>query len=176
MKRIIYIAILLTFTVTGAFAQAAGAGASQTTNLQLSDAIELSLLTSSTVAMEFNTVNDYANGIESDEHTFQVKSNKKFVVRVKVQSSYFTYMGSSADPKMKTNSVLKFKIASNNTGGTLTSGYSNYKALSTSGSKVINNGSAGGNNTFSVKYKATPGFTYPAGTYTVDVVYTATQS
>lgn len=176
MKRIIYIAILLTFTVTGAFAQTAGAGASQTTNLQLSDAIELSLLTSSSVAMEFNTVNDYANGIESDEHTFQVKSNKRFVVRVKVQSSKFTYVGTSSNPNMSTSSVLKFKVTANNTGGTLTSGYNNYKSMSTSGAKVINNGTAGGNNTFSVKYKATPGFTYPAGTYTVDVVYTATQS
>ncbi len=40
---------------------------------------------------------------------------------------------------------------------------------------LISNGQNGGNQTFSVMYNATPGFAYPAGTYTVDVVYTATQ-
>jgi hypothetical protein len=40
---------------------------------------------------------------------------------------------------------------------------------------MINSASKGGNQTFEVKYKATPGFAYPAGTYTTDVVYTATQ-
>lgn len=175
MKKLFFIAILLAAATGSSFAQI-GSGASQSTNLQLADAIELNLLTSSSVAMEFNTVNDYANGIESDEHTFQVKSNKHFIVRVKVQSSKFTYVGSSSNPNMSTSSVLKFKVTANNTGGTLSSGYTNYKAFSTSGAKVINNGTPGGNNTFSVKYKATPGFTYPAGTYTVDVVYTATQS
>ena len=40
---------------------------------------------------------------------------------------------------------------------------------------ILTGASNGNNQTFSVKYKATPGFAYPAGVYAVDVTYTATQ-
>jgi hypothetical protein len=40
---------------------------------------------------------------------------------------------------------------------------------------MINNGLAGGSRTFNVNYRAIPGFEYPAGAYTMDVVFTATQ-
>jgi hypothetical protein len=41
---------------------------------------------------------------------------------------------------------------------------------------VITNAAAGENKNFSVEYQAKPGFTYPAGTYSVDIIYTATQA
>ncbi len=78
---------------------------------------------------------------------------------------------------MSLNPVLKMKVVSNNTGGTVTSGYNSYKVPPTSsGVKIINQGQAGGNSTFSVKYFANPGFNYPAGSYSVDIVYTATHA
>ncbi|MBL7683508.1 MAG: hypothetical protein JNK00_10655, partial [Flavipsychrobacter sp.] len=47
--------------------------------------------------------------------------------------------------------------------------------LTSTAANLLTNCNNGGNQTFSVMYEATPGFAYPAGTYTVDVVYTATQ-
>ncbi|MCB0700871.1 MAG: hypothetical protein KDC11_13515, partial [Chitinophagaceae bacterium] len=63
------------------------------------------------------------------------------------------------------------------TGGSIANPFSNsaYATLSSSDQDLITTADRGGNQTFSVKYKATPGFAYPAGTYSVDVVYTATQ-
>jgi len=40
---------------------------------------------------------------------------------------------------------------------------------------IVNNGNLGSDQRFSVKYKATPGISYGTGTYTVDVIFTATQ-
>lgn len=154
------------------------AGASQTSNLALADAISISFVTPGSVTMAFSSVNDFANGIESDNHTLLVLSNKKFNITAKPLTSKFTYTGPSANPNMSVSSVLKIKVTANNTGGSIGTGFTSYKSMSTSGtgSKIISNGTPGGNNTFSIKYQAKPGFTYPGGTYTVDIVYTATQA
>lgn len=178
MKKLTTLFIILILTGGIAYAQGnQSAGASQSAALGLSDAIDISFMNAgASISMQFNNVNDYANGIESDEQTLLVRSNKKFNVRVKASASKFTYSGPSADPKMKVSDVLKVKITANNTGGTISSGFANYKSPSTGGTKIINNATPGGNNTFSVKYLADPGFEYPAGTYTVDIVYTATQA
>ncbi|MBS1688550.1 MAG: peptidoglycan-binding protein LysM, partial [Bacteroidetes bacterium] len=50
-----------------------------------------------------------------------------------------------------------------------------YSTLTSTAQNLISNATYGGNQTFSVQYNATPGFAYPAGTYTTSVVYTATQ-
>ncbi len=78
MKKVIIIITLL-IAASAAKAQShASAGASQTANLNISDAIDISFLNDNTINMQFNTVNDFANGVESGEHTVQVRSNKKF--------------------------------------------------------------------------------------------------
>lgn len=178
MKKLITL-FTLVIAMSAAKAQnLANAGATQTANLDLSDAIDISFLNHNTVNMQFNTVNDFANGVESGEQTILVRSNKKFNVRVKALTSKFSYSGQATfNPNMTVNPVLKLKVVNNNTGGTVTSGYNNYKTPPTSnGSKIINQGHPGDNNTFSVKYFANPGFNYPAGTYSVDIVYTATHA
>ena len=129
--------------------------------------------------MAFNNVNNYANGVESSTQELRIRSNKDFSVAVKSNATNFSYSGpSSPAPTMPVNNVLGVLIASNNTGGSIASGFSNsaYNSISSSNKTLINNGSRGGNRSFSVKYKTTPGFAYPAGTYSVDVVYTATQN
>lgn len=159
----------------GMYAQSANSGATQSLNLAMNDIIEIAIVNGNTLNMGFSSVNDYANGVVSAEQELVVKSNNRFNVRVKARTSRFSYSGASSDPKMS-SSKLSVKVTANNTGGVISSGHTNYKSLSTVGQSMISNAAAGGNKTFKVQYKATPGYTYPAGVYTVDVVYTATQS
>jgi hypothetical protein len=77
---------------------------------------------------------------------------------------------------MPVTGVLDLKVVANATGGIIGTGYSDYGAgLSTSAVTIISAGSNGNNQTFDVKYKATSGFAYGAGTYAMNVIYTATQ-
>ncbi|MBS1781390.1 MAG: hypothetical protein JST70_18835 [Bacteroidetes bacterium] len=157
--------------------------AAQTTNLNLSDAIEITFTgsgnaTGNDVNMAFNTVNDYANGVTSGEQEMVVRSNKNFAVSVKANSSQFSYTGTATPtPNMPVSSVLNIKVTANSTGGTVSNPFSttDYTNITPASRTMISNGSRGGNQTFSIKYMADPGFNYPAGTYSADVVYTATQ-
>ena len=179
MKKIIAIAAL-SFVGMAAKAQVAST-ATQTVNLNLSNAIELTFTGSGTatgaaVNLAFNTVNDYANGVQSSAQELKVRSNKKFDVTVKTNNASFSYTGSTTPaPVMPVSGVLGLKVSANGTGGTIAGSFAGYTSLSSTAANLIANGLNGGNQTFSVMYNATPGVTYPAGTYTVDVVYTATQ-
>lgn len=159
------------------------AGATQSTHLALSNAIEITFAngfssTGGDVTLPFTSVNDYANGVESDAQELKVRSNKNFSVAIKTNSANFTYTGNTTPaPQMPVENVLAVKVTGNSTGGSIANPFSTtgYSTLSSSNQDLITAASRGGNQTFSVKYKATPGFAYPAGTYAVDVVYTATQ-
>ncbi len=181
MKKIIAIIAL---AVTGFAAKAqVSSTATQTVNLNLSNAIELTFTGSNTatgtaVNLAFNTVNDYANGVSSSNQELKVRSNKKFGVTVKTNNTNFTYTGTTSPaPIMPVSGVLALKVSANATGGTIATPFSAtaYNGLSSTSANLISNANNGGNQTFSVMYNAIPGFAYPAGTYTVDVVYTATQ-
>jgi hypothetical protein len=182
MKKVFAIAALI-YASFAANAQNASSTATQTVNLNLSNAIELTFTgnnsaTGTAVNLAFNTVNDYANGVTSSEQGLKVRSNKNFAVTVKTNATNFTYTGTTAPaPIMPVADVLDLMVSANGTGGTIATPFSAtaYNNLSSTAQNLINNGSRGGNQTFGVKYQATPGFSYPAGTYTVDVVYTATQ-
>jgi hypothetical protein len=181
MKKIIAIAALVSAGFAANAQTPASSSAQQTVNMSLSDAIELTFTGSGTatgaaVTMSFANVNDYANGVTSSAQALKVRSNKNFTVAVKTNNASFTYTGSASPvPSMPVAGVLDVKVSANGTGGTIGTGFDNYKDLSSSNQSIINNGSRGGNQTFSVQYQATPGFSYPAGNYAVDVVYTATQ-
>ncbi|MFN4247620.1 MAG: hypothetical protein ACK4EY_07840 [Flavipsychrobacter sp.] len=181
MKKVIAIAAL-SFVGIAAKAQVAST-ATQTVNLNLSNAIELTFTGSNTatgaaVNLAFNTVNDYANGVQSSAQELKVRSNKKFGVTVRTNNTNFSYTGTTTPaPVMPVSGVLALKVSANATGGAIASPFSAsaYSGLSNTAANLITNANNGGNQTFSVMYEATPGFAYPAGTYTVDVVYTATQ-
>jgi hypothetical protein len=181
MKKIIAISALLICTTLATRAQSVNSSASQTIQLELSDAIEIGFVatgnnTGSVVNLAFSNVNDYANGIESAEYQVRIRSNKDFDVHMEANADYFTYSGATSPaPSMKVKDVLDMMITSNSTGGQINGGYHHFKHVDGDHSKrIINNGDRGGNQTFAVKYKATPGFEYPAGTYTINMVYTAT--
>ena len=181
MKKVFAIAAL---TIAGFASKAQVAStATQTVNLNLSNAIELTFTgnnsaTGAAVNLAFNTVNDYANGVQSSAQGLKVRSNKKFGVTVKTNNTNFSYTSTTTPaPIMPVSGVLALKVSANGTGGTIASPFSAsaFSTLTSTAANLISNGNNGGNQTFSVMYEATPGFTYPAGTYTVDVVYTATQ-
>ncbi len=97
------------------------------------------------------------------------------MVTVNADAANFTYAGStSPSPNMSVNK-LKLKVTANNTGGTISSSFTGFHQLSNSAVNLLTNCSNGGNQTFSVEYKAVPGFSYPSGSYTTNIVYTATQ-
>jgi len=184
MKKIIVIAILAAIALP-AMAQNQNnrtASASERTKLVMSNAIEITFGASGTanggtVSMAFNSVNDYANGVESDAYQVKVRSNKKFRVQAKTSATRFTYSGNTTPaPLMNVSNVLFLKVTDNATGGSVGSSFNNkYRTMSNSNQTLINNATPGGNKTFNIKYKANPGYNFPAGTYTVNVIYTATQ-
>ncbi|MBL7682932.1 MAG: hypothetical protein JNK00_06190, partial [Flavipsychrobacter sp.] len=119
---------------------------------------------------------DYANGVQSSAQGLKVRSNKKFGVTVKTNATNFSYTGSTTPaPTMPVSGVLALKVSANGTGGAIAGSFSGFVGLTSTAANLLTNCNNGGNQTFSVMYEATPGFAYPAGTYTVDVVYTATQ-
>ncbi len=181
MKKIALFAAALVSFGFAANAQV-NSSAQQQVNLSLADAIEITFTGSGTatgdpVTMTFSTVNDYANGVESAAQQLQVRSNKDFKVQVKANAANFSYTGSASPaPSMPVSGILKLMVPSNNTGGTIASTFGTaYTSLTSNNADLITSATKGGNKTFEVQYKAEPGFNYPAGTYTVDVVYTATQ-
>lgn len=174
--RIISMVALLVSAFKSQAQSGSVATAQQAVQLGMSNVAEISFVNSSAVVdLIFDDMNDYANGVESAEQTIRVRSNKNYDVRVKANAPKFTYSGTSTNPHMSVSNVLDLKVTANSTGGNIVNGFSGFKSLGTANRKIISNGVAGDNQTFVVKYRATPGYAYPAGTYAVDIVYTVTQ-
>ena len=181
MKKIALFATILTLFTSATYAQLANTSASQTTNLVLTNAIDMTFTATGTatgplVSLPFTTTNDYANGVASSAQQLKVRSNKNFNVTVKSNATNFSYTGTTTPaPVMPVASVLDVKVSANGTGGAIAGTFANYSDITTTAQNIITGGTYGGNQTFSVMYQATPGWSYPAGTYAVDVTYTATQ-
>jgi hypothetical protein len=181
MRKILIAAIVIISYAPASFAQSNASGtASQTVQLALSNAPEITFTatgtsTGSLVSLPFTTVNDFANGVESSPQEIKVRSNKTFHVTVKASDEKFsiTNNGNTTQSNFYVQSILDVKMASNSTGGTTT--FSNYKDLTDNTQTFLSNGTNGGNQLFSVQYRATPGFQMPAGVYTTNVIYTASQ-
>lgn len=182
MKKITLISIMLAMAMSSVLAQSnENATATQSAKLVMSNAIDITFNSNNSsegnaVNLAFENVNDYANGVESAPIELKVRSNKDFNVFAKTSSKWFTYSGNTTPaPQMNVNK-LKIKVVSNNTGGNVPNAVNNkYKNMRKGNRKLINKGRAGGDNTFAIQYKADPGYNFPAGTYSVNVIYTATQ-
>lgn len=183
MKKVLLVAVAFLGLSSAVQAQNASATASQSASLILSNAIAITFTGSGTstggaVTLPFSTVSDYANGVSSSAQQLRVQSNLAFGVTVKANATNFTYTGSyTTGTTMPVSGVLKLMVSANSTGGTIASPFSStaYSTLTASDQNLINNGTYGANQLFSIQYMATPGFTYPAGTYNTNVIYTATQ-
>lgn len=184
MKRIITTILLATAFVHASAQNQANdvEQARQSARLVMSNAIDITFSATNsnaggTVSLVFDDINDFANGVNSSPYQIKVRSNKRFRVQAKTNASRFTYTGNTSPaPQMNVSNILFLKVTNNSTGGSVSSNFNNkFRTLSSSNQTLISNGTAGGNKTFNVEYRANPGYNFPAGTYSVNVIYTATQ-
>jgi len=183
VKRLLTILSATLIIGTAASAQNASGVASQSAQLGLSNVMEIGFTATNsangnTVSLSFNTTSDYANGVESAPQELKVRSNKNFNVSVKSSSSNFYYLFLGFWPvqsSLAVSNVLDVMVSGNQTGGNIATPFSGYGDVTATAQNLIANGVAGGNQTFEVKYKATPGFNNYNGVYFTDVIYTATQ-
>src|ERR1043165_6513549 len=122
MKKIALFATILSFYATASFAQVSTT-ASQTANLVLSNAIDMTFTANNTatgplVSLPFTTTADYASGVVSSAQALKVRSNKTFNVQVKSSATNFSYTGTTSPaPVMPVATVLDVKVSANGTGG-----------------------------------------------------------
>lgn len=182
MKKIL-LSLMLLPTVAFAQNESNGTGgAAQTAYLALSNGIDISYVTSggsagNSAVMRFSNAADYASGVTSPDQELRVRSNRSFKVAVRCDAGTFSYTGNSNGIADMPDESLWLKVTDNNTGGSLKAPFTNnsFAGLSNNNQDLLINGHNGDNQTFSVQYKCTPGFNLPAGTYTMNVIYTATQ-
>ena len=178
IKRIINAVVLASFfmATTIANAQENSGTASQSVTLNLAPVIQISAMTSPNVNLGFNNISNYVHGVESANQQFKIHSNKDYLVTVRANAAHFSYSGNAYPaPQMPVSNTLFLSVAENNTGGTIANSFSNFVSLSDNSKQLLLNCKNGGDKTFSINYKAIPGPQYPAGDYTVGILYTATQ-
>lgn len=143
MKQILlFAAMLISFSML--HAQTTGTS-NQTVSLTLRNAISINITAATGTTLTFDVADDYLNGIaNATASTFQVKSNRPWAVTVKAAAANFA--GPAAPSATMPASALGVRL----TGG------STYTALSTTAASLTSG--ARGDNSFSVDYKATPGF------------------
>ena len=76
---------------------------------------------------------------------------------------------------MPVNNTLYLALNTNNTGGSSSTFGNNYTSIDAANKELLVDCENGADKRFSVNYKALPDYGYPAGIYTVGVIYTATQ-
>ncbi|MBE7173524.1 MAG: hypothetical protein INR73_23330 [Williamsia sp.] len=135
---------------------------SQTVTLTLVNAINISITSATGTNFTFDDVSKYQNGLTNlNAATVQIKSNRPWIATVKTATANFA--GPANSPAMPA-SVLGIRQSGTN---------SAFGYLSTTGF-TYGTGDRG-TSSYSVDYNAVPGFNYDAGTYTISVVFTATQ-
>lgn len=188
MRKITLFILILSCLSGAAFAQVrssqSSAAAHQRVSMQLNNILEFTFTNTNSnkggiVSIPFSNMRDYTQGVSTGEQELRIRTNKKFSIGVQSSASYFDYTGSAGTTvtKMPVDSVLDVEVSANHTGGQILPpfGTGKFVALSSRNLNIVNNGNLGGDQRFSVKYKATPGISYGTGTYTVDVIFTATQ-
>lgn len=173
--------LFLTLYLTGATilcAQAqATAVAGQTLNITLNDVIDIKFVATqqnagSALQMTFSSPDDYYNGVESAPQQLRVRTNKGFTVSVRT-----TDATANNAQQGQTPSFIYIKVPENSTGGSITPSFSSsgYKNVTRADLALLKDCTKGGNQTFTVQYKAMPGFMISPGVYMIDVIFTATR-
>lgn len=180
MKKHLFLLSLMAAYISG---QAQSANGSTTLSMSTGNTVAISFTgnnsnTGSLLSLPFTSASDYANGVASSDQQIEVISNKNFNIAVKASSANFAYTGNAMPvPAMPVAGTLKLMVPANTTGGAIAAPFSAsaFQDITAANQNLITNGTTGTSQLFSVKYKAMPGFAYPSGTYTVDIIYTATQ-
>ncbi|HRO43831.1 MAG TPA: hypothetical protein PL009_13425 [Flavipsychrobacter sp.] len=176
MKTIL-LGVLLIIIAVSVRAQNSSATASQAIQLILHPTIDIKFTnaTAGTIDMVFNSADNYSQGVLSGMQELEVRSNKNFKISVKTDAPTFAYSGEQNAATMPVSNTLFMAVTNNQTGGTLGGGFNNYTSLSANNQDLILNGTYGQEKKLVLAYKAKPEIGFPAGTYSVGVIYTATQ-
>ncbi|MBS1771356.1 MAG: hypothetical protein JST82_00760 [Bacteroidetes bacterium] len=184
MRKKLFTALaVMLCTGMAAYAQNASAGASQRLVIELTNAIEISFsstgsATGSTVTFPFANPTQYGSGATSPEYQLTIRSNQPFTINVKTSDKNFTYAGVvNPAPVMPVAGVVSMLITQNQSGGVVVAPFSStsFGNIDETAKTLLTTCNNGGNQWFAVKYKASPGFSYPGGLYSIDAIYTATQ-
>lgn len=198
MKKIVFLtAIFFTIIISQVNANNGNGNGNSSTdlttpvNIGLSNALEITFTGNSgngsgsgngstigdIITLPFSTTNDFLNGVQSTEQELKVRSNKDFNVTVNTDATTFTVTNNGVTTtSTMPASVLNVKVATNSTGGNIAGTFAGFTNLSASAANLLSNCSKGGNQRFTIMYNAHPGYNYPTGTYSINVIYTATQN
>jgi len=166
MRKLLFILIAV-LSISAAKAQSYSFIQTNDGSLTVLPVVFMSLTTTGGIP-NFDTESEYNNGVTNTSYaSIWVKANLPWIISVKAQTANFTPLTTGAASNMPC-SVIKLKKSTNST----------YLTLTTS-NQTLTNGPLGNNlvsgNTFNVAMQFTPGWTYPGGTYRMNVVYTAAQ-
>lgn len=141
-------------------AQTTTQSVSQVVTLNLQNQIDIAITNPTGTSFTFGSAANYASGLTNvNASLFTVRSNKAWNVTVNAGAANFTSGAATTMPA----SVLGVRLT----------GVGNYSNLSTTAANLTSG--SRGLGTFAIDYQANPGFNYDSGTYTLNVVYTATQ-
>jgi len=153
---------------------------SQTVQLNLSPVIGIKFSNTnsssgSLINMNFQNIAQMNEGLISGEQELIIQSNKNFKISVQTDASNFNYLG-DGNANLPVQNTLFLAIKGNTTGGAIPSNFNNnFQSLSNNSQDVVLDANQGSDQRISFNYKAKPGLNHPAGSYTVGVIYTATQ-
>ena len=160
MKKVLLFAALVSFSLFSKAQNVGTANASQPISVVIKNVFDMNLSSSSTRSFSFDNLTDYDNGLEVlNANTINYKTNKAWKVSVKALTSDFT--GGAGTTSMPA-SVIKVRKT----------GAASYISVSNT-DQDLTTGARGASN-FNIDYKATPGYSYEAGTYAVTLQYTIT--
>ena len=182
MKKIVLsAAAIFTFGLINAQTVSTQTPASQTAKIVINDAIDIRFISNSTtgndIPFTFSTIQNFIDGVvSSEEPELLIRSNKDFNVSVRAKSTTFngpTGTSMSAD-------ILKIMAVKQPLGSNLATPFStaSYAPISYTAQTIFQGCSKGwtsSDQNFKLRFKAEPATQIPAGNYTIDVEYTATQ-
>jgi hypothetical protein len=182
MKKLILF-LLAGFSLLSAQAQTASslAPASQTARIIINDAIDIKFISNSTtgndIPFTFSTIQNFIDGVVSaEEPELLIRSNKNFNIAIRTKSATFNGPGGTALGA----DILKVMTVKQPSGSSIATPFSSaaYSPLSYNAQTVFQGCSKGWSATdqnCKLRFKAEPATQIPAGSYSIDVEYTATQ-
>ncbi|TCJ12601.1 hypothetical protein EPD60_15140 [Flaviaesturariibacter flavus] len=124
--------------------------------------VALSLATGPSHVFTFATTGEFDAGKSiANGNSFTLKSNSPWIFTARSASSSFNYSG-SLGPETMPASVLKVSVGSTEV------------ALSTTPQTLVSGSATPGSSPYYISYRATPGYAYLPGTYTIALTYTLT--
>lgn len=155
--------------------------ATQTAKLVINDAIDIRFVSNSTtgndIPFTFSTIQNFIDGVVSNEEPeLLIRSNKDFNISIRTKSATFNGpSGTSLNAD-----ILKVMTVKQPLGSSVATPFSsaNYSPLSYTAQTIFQGCTKGwtaSDQNCKLRFKAEPATQIPAGSYSIDVEYTATQ-